>query len=100
MFANQTWKGEVPDGITEVVCVESNFLKLMGRVMATGVEDEKKALAYVDNWNIRTLTEFLGQNGPKPKVRKFVPAAGSSWLERVNFVLADGTMATADAHWL
>jgi hypothetical protein len=75
MFANQAWQGEVPDGITEVVRVESNFIKLMGRVMATGVEDEKKA-------------------------RKFVPASGNSWLERVNFVLADGTMATADAHWL
>ena len=36
------------------------------------------------------------QNGPKPTVRKFVPASGNSWLERVNFVLADGTMATAD----
>ena len=26
MFANQAWKGEVPDGVTEVVRVESNFL--------------------------------------------------------------------------
>ena len=36
MFANQDWHGETPDGITEVVRVESNFIKLMGRVMATG----------------------------------------------------------------
>jgi hypothetical protein len=100
MFANQDWAGETPDGITEVVRVESNFIKLMGRVMATGVEDEKKALTYVDDWNIRTLSAFLGQNGPKPKERQFVPPSGNSWLERVNFVLADGTMATADAHWL
>jgi hypothetical protein len=100
MFANQHWQGEVPDGIAEVVRVESNFIKLMGRVMATGIEDEKKALTYVDDWNIRTLSEFLGCNGPKPKVRNFVPASGNSWLERVNFVLADSTMATADAHWL
>ena len=48
MFANQTWKGEVPDGITELVRVESNFIKLMGRVMATGADDERKALSYVD----------------------------------------------------
>lgn len=100
MFANQDWDGETPKGITEVVRVESNFIKLMGRVMATGVEDEKKALTYVDDWNIRTLSAFLGQNRPKPKVRQFVPPSGNSWLERVNFVLADGTMATADAHWL
>ena len=76
MFANQKWQGEVPDGITEVVRVKSNFIKLKGRVMATGVEDEKKALPYVDDWNIRTLSEFFGQNGPKPKERKFVPAEG------------------------
>lgn len=100
LFANQAWHGEVPDGIAEAVRVESNFIKLMGRVMATGVDDEKKALSYVDDWNIRTLSEFLGQNGPKPKVRNFVPAQGTSWLERVNFVLADSSMATADAHWL
>jgi len=74
--------------------------QLMGRVMATGVEDEKKALTYVDDWNIRTLSEFLGKAGPKPKERKFVPREGNSWLERVNFMLADGTMAAADAHWL
>jgi hypothetical protein len=100
MFVNQTWKGDVPQGITEVVRVESNFIKLMGRVMATGKDDEKKALTYVNDWNIRTLSEFLGQNGPKPKVRKFVPDHGNTWLERVNFMLADGTMASADAHWL
>ena len=48
--------------------------------MATGVEDEKKALSYVDDWNIRNLSEFLGKAGPKPKERKFVPAEGNSWL--------------------
>jgi len=100
LFANRTWEGEVPDGIAEVVRVESNFVKLMGRVMATGKDDEKLALTYVDDWNIRTLSEFLGRNGPKPKVRRFVPPSGNSWLERVNFVLADSTMETADAHWL
>jgi hypothetical protein len=42
----------------------------------------------------------LGQAGPKPKVRHYVPAHGNSWLERVNFVLADSTMEKADAHWL
>jgi len=100
MFANTLWSGDVPDGITEVVRVESNFVKLMGRIMATGPADEKVAVRYLDDWNIRTLAEFLGENGPKPKVRQFVPAEGNSWLERVNFVLADSTMSTADAHWL
>jgi hypothetical protein len=100
MFANRGWQGEVPEGISEVVRVESNFIKLMGRVMALSKEDEKSALALVDDWNIRTLSAFLGQNGPKPKVRQFPAASGNTWLERVNFVLGDSTMAEADAHWL
>lgn len=100
MFANRGWHGEVPEGIAEVVRVESNFIKLMGRVMAVSEEDEKSALALVDDWNIRTLSAFLGQNGPKPKVRQFPAASGNTWLERVNFVLGDSTMAEADAHWL
>jgi hypothetical protein len=100
LFANRQWRGGVPAGITEVVRVESNFIKLMGRVMATGKDDEKQALALVDDWNIRTLSEFLGENGPKPKQRDFPAASGNSWLERVNFVLADSTMAEADRHWL
>lgn len=36
MFANQTWKGEVPVGVAEVVRVESNIIKWMGMVMASG----------------------------------------------------------------
>jgi hypothetical protein len=100
LFANKSWQGAVPDGMAEVVRVDSNLIKLMGRVMATGKDDEKKALAYVDDWNIRTLSAFLGQNGPKPKQRQWVPAHGNTWLERVNFVLADSTMSESDAHWL
>jgi hypothetical protein len=44
MFAGQSWQG---DGN-----------RRGGR---------EKALSYVDDWNIRTLSEFLGQAGPKPK---------------------------------
>jgi hypothetical protein len=57
MYASRDWHGEVPDGVTEVVRVHSHLQKLMGRVMATGKDDERVALRCVDDWNIRTLAE-------------------------------------------
>lgn len=49
MFASQSWHGEVPDSVDEVIRVESNIVKLMGRIMAVGKQDEKVALNYMDN---------------------------------------------------
>ena len=44
MFAARSWKGKVPDSVTEVIRVDSDIIKLMGRIMATSPEDEKIAL--------------------------------------------------------
>lgn len=41
----------------------------------------------------------MDKPGLNPRFESLSPA-GNSWLERVNFLLADGAMATADAHWL
>ncbi|PWW11685.1 DUF1254 domain-containing protein [Mangrovibacter plantisponsor] len=100
MFASRSWKGEVPASVTEVIRVDSDFLKLMGRIMATGKEDEKTALNYMDDWNIRTLSAYLGVPGPKPKERTFPDPAKTNWLQRVNFVLCEGDMGTTDKKWL
>ena len=100
MFAAQDWKGEVPGSVTEVIRVDSNLVKLMGRIMATGPADEKVALAYMDDWNVRTLSAYLGVSGPKPKQRIYPDPATSNWLQRVNFLLCDGSMGQADRKWL
>ncbi|GAA4495403.1 DUF1254 domain-containing protein [Pseudaeromonas paramecii] len=100
MFALNSWQGEVPASVTEVIRVDSNFLKLMGRIMATGKEDEQVALNYMDQWNIRTLSAYLGVPGPKPKVHHWPDPAKTNWLQRVNFVLCEGDMGTADKQWL
>ncbi|MFT4271915.1 MAG: DUF1254 domain-containing protein [Pantoea sp.] len=100
MFAARSWKGEVPASVTEVIRVDSDFLKLMGRIMANGKEDEKKALNYMDEWNIRTLSAYLGVPGPKPKERTFPDPEKTNWLQRVNFVLCEGDMGTTDKQWL
>jgi len=100
MFASQDWKGEVPSSVDEVVRVESNIIKLMGRIMAVGKDDERIALNYMDKWNIRTLSQYLGENGPMPKERTYPDPAKTSWLQRVDLVLCDGTMGKADEKWI
>ncbi len=100
MFAAQDWQGDVPASVDEVIRVDSNLVKLMGRIMAVGEDDEKVALKYMDQWTIRTLSAYLGKNGPKPIERTYPDPKTTSWLERVNFVLCDGSMAKADEQWV
>lgn len=100
MFASRTWKGEVPASVTEVIRVDSDILKLMGRIMATSPEDTKVALGYMDDWNIRTLSAYLGEPGPQATVHHWPDPAKTNWLQRVNVVLCEGDMGTADKKWL
>lgn len=100
MFASRTWKGDVPASVTEVIRVDSDILKMMGRIMATSKEDTKVALNYMDDWNVRTLSAYLGEPGPKAKERTYPDPAKTNWLQRVNFVLCEGDMGEADKAWL
>ncbi|TNV19722.1 DUF1254 domain-containing protein [Buttiauxella sp. B2] len=100
MFASRSWKGEVPPSVTEVIRVDSDLLKLMGRIMATNKEDEKVALNYMDDWNVRTLSAYLGVPGPKETERTYPDPDKTNWLQRVNFVLCEGDMAQSDKKWL
>ena len=100
MFASKSWQGDVPETVDEVISVDTNIIKLMGRIMAAGSEDTKIAQSVMDQWNIRTLSEYVGQNGPKPMVRTYPDPNNCSWLERVNFVLCDGSLGETDKDWL
>jgi hypothetical protein len=93
MFASRSWKGETPASVTEVIRVDSDILKVMGRIMATSKDDEKVALLAMDDWNVRTLSAYLGQPGPKATEHQWPDPASTNWLQRVNFVLCQGTWA-------
>lgn len=100
LFAARGWDGDVPDGIDEVVRSDSNLIKVMGRIMTTGGDDLEVARGLQDQWLLQTLSEHLGRPGPAPVSRDFPDPAATTWLHRVDFLLADGSMAATDAEWL
>lgn len=100
MFAARDWNGEVPASVDEVIRVDSNLVKLMGRIMAINPDDEKIALNYMDDWNVRTLSAYLGVPGPKARQHTYLDPAKTNWMQRVNAVLCDGSMGKADKKWL
>ncbi len=65
MYAVEGWEGEVPASVDEVIYVEHPLVKMMGRIMDLGDDDSPIAQKLLDQWNIRTLSAFLGQKGPK-----------------------------------
>jgi len=100
LFAARGWDGAVPPGIEEVVRSDSNLIKVMGRIMTIGDDDLTLARDLQDRWALRTLSSFTEQPSTTAIPRAFPDPDSTNWLERVNFVLADGSMATTDAEWL
>lgn len=98
LFAARTWDGTVPDGIDEVVRSDSDIIKVMARIMTIGGDDLAVARRYMDQWKIETLSQHLGVLGPASKERHYPDPDSTNWLQRVNFVLGDGSMATATPH--
>ncbi|OEF27469.1 DUF1254 domain-containing protein [Vibrio rumoiensis] len=101
MFASKSWKGDVPDSVDEVIRVDSDIIKVMGRIMAVDKSnDEQIARNYMDLWNIRTLSAYLGIAPPPPVKRDYPNAEKVTWLTKANFLLCQGSMVQADANWL
>lgn len=100
MFASSEWNGAVPAGVNEVVRSQSHLIKVMARIMTIGGADLNVARTLMDEWKLETLSAYLDYEPPRPVERRFPDPDTSTWMERVNFVLADGSMAEADAEWL
>ncbi|WP_207905656.1 DUF1254 domain-containing protein [Nocardia alba] len=100
LFAARSWQGTVPDGMDAVVRSESDLVKVMGRIMTIGGDDLEIARHLQDEWRIEPLSAFLGAPSPAAPTRDYPDPASTNWLRRVNFALAAGSMAQADATWL
>lgn len=68
--------------------------------MAQNQKDEVLAQNYMDQWNIRTLSQYLGIKGPKQKHRDYPNPKDTNWVIIANFVLCEGNLAEADKKWL
>ncbi|QIA65075.1 DUF1254 domain-containing protein [Vibrio astriarenae] len=100
MYAVEGWEGEIPDSVDEVIYVEHPLVKMMGRIMDLGGDDSAQAQKLMDQWNIRTLSEFLGEKGPEPIERNYPNPKKTNWAERTNFILSEGTMREHDSELL
>ncbi|MEZ8823700.1 DUF1254 domain-containing protein [Vibrio amylolyticus] len=96
MYAVEGWQGEVPASVDEVIYVEHPLVKMMGRIMDLGGDDSATAQKLMDQWNIRTLSAYLGEKGPEAVARDYPHPESSNWVERTNFVLSEGTMKQRD----
>lgn len=97
MYAVEGWEGEVPATVDGVIYVEHPLIKMMGRIMDLGGEDSATSQKLIDNWTVRTLSEYLGQKGPDQVERNSPDPETSNWVERTNFILSEGTMKQHDA---
>ncbi|MDR9826508.1 DUF1214 domain-containing protein [Vibrio sp. FNV 38] len=96
MYALEGWEGHIPASVDQVIYVEHPLVKMMGRIMDLGGDDSAKALELMDHWSIRTLSAMLGEKGPEQAIRDYPNPETTHWVERVNFVLSEGTMRLHD----
>lgn len=95
LIAGPGWKGDTPAGIKQVVRSETELLLVVYRTQLFHPGDLENVKKVQAGYEVRTLSKFLGQPGPKPApaiafATPLTPAAQRSSLDvfRVlNFVL-------------
>ena len=64
LITGPEWKGEVPEGITEVFPCETQFLLAIVRTQLFNPEDLEKVKNIQNGYNIETLSAFSGTKAP------------------------------------
>jgi len=62
MFIGPSWKGEKPEGITQLISSEGNYLLALGRTQVFGPNDVESAQAIMQDYKVMSLGEYLGQD--------------------------------------
>ena len=75
------WKGEKPEGITEVIQCETQFLFSAVRTQLFNPEDMKNVKAIQDTYRFEPLSAFLGTEPPAPPANITFP----EWKEGSQF---------------
>lgn len=64
LIAGPGWKGEKPEGITEVIKSESNLVFIVVRTQVLGAEDMPNVKEIQAEYNMQALSSFLGTPAP------------------------------------
>ena len=64
LITGPEWKGELPEGITEVIPSETQFLLAIIRTQLFNPEDLENVKNVQDGYNIQPLSAFLGTKSP------------------------------------
>ena len=92
LIAGPDWKGEMPEGIDEVIRCETRLAGAKYRLQVRGVADMETALEIQSQFKVQTLSSFLGQPAAEPAPIDFprpdsATAGKVDFFETLNFLL-------------
>ncbi len=93
LVAGPDWQGEIPPGIKKVFRSETQFVYMLGRILVNGAEDHDAALAILNQYQVKPLSEFVGSQPPAPAPQiQFPPydekkANSADFISYFNFLL-------------
>ena len=64
MVAPQDWKGDLPDGVTEIIYCETGLFLTVVRTQLMNAGDLDQVKAIQDSYQLQTLSAFLGKELP------------------------------------
>lgn len=81
LLAGPGWHGDKPDGITDVIRSETNFILNITRTQLFGSQDLEQVKAIQSHYELQPLSEFLGQEAPATSSPPDYP----KWVEGSQF---------------
>ena len=81
LIAGPDWKGEAPDGITDVLSSETNFVFVVTRTQLFGPDDLARVEEIQEAYGLQPLSELLGSEAPPAPPTPDLP----QWAEGAQF---------------
>ncbi|MFB6523432.1 DUF1254 domain-containing protein [Streptomyces sp. NPDC056401] len=85
LVAGPGFEGEVPEGMAGVLRADSFLVGILGRTYLAGAEDVEELRAIQDRYQLRPLSEFLGEPAPPAPAEPVWPAWHEDALDSVEF---------------
>jgi hypothetical protein len=95
LVTTESWSGEVPKGVDQVVRFETDFALAIYRTQLFDINDLDNVIAIQKLYDVKTLSEYTGGKSPKaaPKVDFIAPATSEeiqkslAVFQQLNFLL-------------